>query len=100
MSEQSSAYARDLEVILPDATILPYLKENQKGWSPFPVHRKPQQLFWLFSVLPPVLFDMELLPDVVKNLAKALQLKLPGNDPNDPGGTESICDLSAVTVTK
>lgn len=89
MSAQSANSARDLAIIKP-ATVLPsMLQKALEGLESISSPHRTTAALRLLSSLTPVFLDPDVFPEGADYLPQALQLTLPGIDPNDPGKTEN-----------
>lgn len=89
LSIQAASSARDLSIIRPLEVIPPLLQKASEGLESISSPHRTTAALRLLSTLTPVFLDSEIFPDGLEYLPQALQLTLPGVDPNDPGKTES-----------
>lgn len=89
MSVQSAMSARDLAIIRPDSVIPPLLQKASEGLESISSPHRTTAALRLLATLTPVFLDPDMFPEGAQYLQPALQLTLPGIDPNDPGKTEA-----------
>lgn len=89
LSLQASSAARDLALIRPAQVIGPFLLQAADGLGSISTPHRTTAALRLLSALTPVFLDQDFFPEAADYLPQALELTLPGIDPNDPGKTES-----------
>lgn len=89
LSAQSASAARDLALIQPDRVLRTFLTEALEALGSISSPHRTRAALRLLSSLAPVFIDPDIFPDGRTYLIQALEMALPGIDPNDPGKTES-----------
>ena len=89
LSLQAASAARDLAIIRPEQVIGPFLMQAADGLGSLSTPHRTTVALRLLSALTPIFLDTHYFPDGAEYLMQALELTLPGIDPNDPGKTES-----------
>lgn len=89
LSLRAASAARDLAIIFPNRVIEPLLVLASDGLACVSTPHRTTSALKLLAALSPVFLDMDIFPSGGDYLPQALQLTLPGIDPNDPGKTEA-----------
>ncbi|KAJ8901904.1 hypothetical protein NDN08_004108 [Rhodosorus marinus] len=89
MSLQSASAARDLAVVAPQLVIEKLLDAAASGLGSISSPHRTSAALKMLATLTPVFLDSDLWPTGVDFLPQALELTLPGIDPNDPSKTEA-----------
>lgn len=100
LSTQSASAARDLALILPDKVVEPLILQAADGLVAVSSPHRTTAALRLLAAMTPVFLDPEICPRGGEFLPQALQLTLPGIDPNDLGKTESTLRFIAAASAR
>lgn len=100
MAVQAAPSARDLAIISPAKLIPTMLEKSMEGLLSISSPHRTIAALRLLSTLTPVFLDPEVFPSGSDYLPQALELTLPGIDPNDPGKTESTLRFIAGSAAR
>lgn len=89
MALQAASASRDLAVMSAELVVEPLLSSAAEGLESVSSPHRTAAALKMLAALTPVFLDPELCANGAGYLPSALQLTLPGIDPNDPGKTES-----------
>ncbi len=89
MSRLFATAARDLAVLSPHIMVPPLLAVAEEGLTYIVSPHRTSTALKLLAALTPIFLDADIFPDGAQSLPQALQLTLPGIDPNDPSKTHA-----------
>lgn len=89
MTVQAACACRDLAILAPDLVVHPLLKVAAEGLESVSSPHRTSAALKMLATLAPVFLDPSIHPDGLATLPQALELTLPGIDPNDPSKTEA-----------
>jgi len=97
---QAAQSARDFAVLTPGEVLPPLLDLAAESLDSVSMPHRTAAGLKLLSTLSPVFLDVRFFPAGLDTLTNALDLTLPGIDPNDPGKTEATLRFIAVATSR
>lgn len=88
LSVQAATASRDLSLILPDK-VVSFIANAAEGLESISSPHRTTAALRVLAGLTPIFLDPDIFPNGSEYLPQALELTLPGIDPNDPNKTES-----------
>lgn len=97
---QAAQSARDFAVLTPGEVLPPFLNLAAESLDSVSMPHRTAAGLKLLATLSPVFLDVRFFPPGLTALTNALDLTLPGIDPNDPGKTEATLRFIAVAASR
>jgi len=97
---QAAQSARDFAVLTPGEVLPPLLELAAESLDSVSMPHRTAAGLKLLATLSPVFLDVRFFPAGLDTLTNALDLTLPGIDPNDPGKTEATLRFIAVATSR
>lgn len=97
---QAAQSARDFAVLTPGEVLPPLLDSAAESLDSVSMPHRTAAGLKLLATLSPVFLDVRFFPPGLTALTNALDLTLPGIDPNDPGKTEATLRFIAVATSR
>lgn len=97
---QAAQSARDFAVLTPGEVLPPFLDLAAESLDSVSMPHRTAAGLKLLATLSPVFLDVRFFPPGLTALTNALDLTLPGIDPNDPGKTEATLRFIAVATSR
>lgn len=97
---QAAQSARDFAVLTPGEVLPPFMDLAAESLDSVSMPHRTAAGLKLLATLSPVFLDVRFFPPGLTALTNALDLTLPGIDPNDPGKTEATLRFIAVATSR